>query len=123
MEEVSFKSIMDYIGIDYTVVLLYVCAGLIVKAYLSGTFHIPFTKLDVTIAWRTLIIGTVLVAIYVFIEYKYPSEFDRATLKKLFISYVFTTSFYELVLKETIVKWIVNVLNKLKPKDEIKPNE
>lgn len=116
MEELSFRSVLDYIGIDFNVVLLYVCAGLLVKAYLSGTFYIPFTKLDITIAWRTLIIGTILVFIYVFIEYKYPSEFDRTTLKKLFISYVFTTSFYELFLKETVVKWIIELLPKPKPK-------
>lgn len=103
------------LGVDWAVVLLYICAGLLVKAYLPDTINIPFTQLNITIAWRTLIIGTLIVGIYVAIEYRYPQEFTRETLKKLFVSYIFTTSFYELVLKDTIVARIVYLLEKLKP--------
>jgi hypothetical protein len=115
METIDFKSFFDFLGIDWIVVLLYVCAGLIGKAYFPDRIHIPFTKFNITDAWRTLIVGTVIIAVYVWIEYKYPTEFTRATLKKLFISYIFTTSFYELVLKDTIAARIVNILEKLKP--------
>lgn len=115
METIDFKSFFDFLGIDWIVVLLYVCAGLIGKAYFPDRIHIPFTRFNITDAWRTLIVGTVIIAVYVWIEYKYPTEFTRATLKKLFISYIFTTSFYELVLKDTIAARIVNILEKLKP--------
>jgi hypothetical protein len=115
METIDFKSFFGFLGIDWIVVLLYVCAGLIGKAYFPDRIHIPFTKFNITDAWRTLIVGTVIIAVYVWIEYKYPTEFTRATLKKLFISYIFTTSFYELVLKDTIAARIVNILEKLKP--------
>ena len=113
------KHIFASLGIDWAVVLLYICSGLLVKAYLPDNIRIPFTKINITIAWRTLIIGSIITLIYVFIEYKYPTEFNRETLKRLFVSYIFTTSFYELVLKDTVVNLIINLLSKLKPaKDE-----
>jgi hypothetical protein len=115
------KSTFDSLGIDWAVVLLYVCSGLIGKAYFPDKIHVPFTQKNITDAWRTLIVGTVLVAVYVFIEYKYPAEFTRETLKKLFVSYIFTTSFYEIVLKDTIAQRIVNLLEKLKPAKEENP--
>lgn len=119
MESFEFlKHILESLNIDWAVVLLYICAGLIAKVYLPENVRIPFTKLDITNAWRTLIIGSIIVAIYVFIEYKYPAEFNRETLKRLFVSYIFTTSFYELALKDTVVKLLVNLLNKIKPKDD-----
>src|SRR5690349_16407673 len=115
METIDFSSFFNFLGIDWIVVLLYVCAGLIGKAYFPDRIHIPFTDKNITDAWRTLIMGTVLIAGYVILEYKYPTEFTRATLKKLFVSYIFTTSFYELVLKDTIAARIVSILEKLKP--------
>lgn len=115
METIDFSSFFNFLGIDWIVVLLYVCAGLIGKAYFPDYIRVPFTKRNVTDAWRTLIVGTLIIAGYVFLEYKYPSEFTRATLKKLFVSYIFTTSFYELVLKDTIAARIVSILEKLKP--------
>jgi hypothetical protein len=120
MEAIDFmQSLFHALGIDWAVVLLYICAGLIVKAYFPDTIHIPFTKLNITDAWRVLIVGTVIVGIYVFIEYKYPTDFTRQTLKGLFVSYIFTTSFYEIVLKDTVAGRIINVLQRLKPaKDE-----
>lgn len=116
MEEI--KIIFNSLGIDWYVVLLYVCAGLITKAYFPDKIHIPFTRFNITDAWRVLIVGTVLISVYVFIEYKYPTEFTRDTLKKLFVSYIFTTSFYELALKDTIVPRIVWLLQKLKAKPD-----
>lgn len=107
---------INALGIDWAVVLLYICAGLIVKAYLPDNVFIPFTKVKITIAWLTLLLGSLITLIYVIIEYQYPTEFTRETLKKLFVSYIFTTSFYELVLKDTVVARIVWVLEKLKPK-------
>lgn len=122
MEEI--KIIFNSLGIDWSVVLLYICAGLITKAYFPDTIHIPFTKYNITDAWRVLIVGTVLISVYVFIEYKYPTEFTRDTLKKLFVSYIFTTSFYELALKDTVAPMIVSVLKKLKPKpDNVTPQQ
>jgi hypothetical protein len=118
VETFDIKSVFTLLGIDWIVVLLYVCSGLIGKAYFPEKIHIPFTKLNVTPAWRTLIVGTILVGIYVAIEYKYPAEFTRETLKRLFVSYVFTTSFYELVLKDVVAERIVNILSKLKPKQD-----
>ncbi|HRQ17692.1 MAG TPA: hypothetical protein PL085_11490 [Agriterribacter sp.] len=109
------KSIFTGLGIDWSVVLLYICSGLLVKAYLPDNIRIPFTKINITVAWRTLVIGSIITLIYVFIEYRYPSEFNRETLKRLFVSYIFTTSFYELVLKDTVVNLIINLLSKLKP--------
>ena len=116
MEQVI--SFFESLNIDWSVVLLYICAGLISKAYLPDNMHLPFTKLNITDAWRVLIIGTILISIYVFIEYKYPTEFTRDTLKRLFVSYIFTTSFYELALKDTIVPRIVWLLQKLKAKPD-----
>jgi hypothetical protein len=108
-------STFQSLGIDWAVVLIYVCAGLIDKAYLPDDIRVPFTRFNVTAAWRTLVVGTVLVSVYALIEYKYPTEFTRETLKKLFVSYIFTTSFYEIVLKDTVAGRIVSVLEKLKP--------
>lgn len=118
MEANVLKELIESLGINWAVVLLYICSGLIVKAYLPATINIPFTKIEVTSAWKTLIVGSVVVAIYVFIEYRYPEEFDRHTLKQLFVSYIFTTSFYELILKETVVDYIVSLLKKIKPKKD-----
>ena len=112
------KSLIAALGINWIVVLLYICSGLLVKAYLPGPLHIPFTKLNITDAWRVLIVGTVIVGIYIFIEYRWPAGFTRETLKGLFVSYIFTTSFYEIVLKDTIAGRIINILQKLKPAKE-----
>jgi len=116
MEEVI--TLIKSLGVEWPVVLLYICAGLISKAYLPDTMRIPFTKYIITDAWKVLVVGTLIVSVYVFIEYKYPVEFTRETLKKLFVSYIFTTSFYELALKNTIVPRIVWLLEKLKPKQD-----
>lgn len=102
--------LLSSLGIEWAVVLIYICAGLLVKAFLPDMIYIPFTQINITIPWRVLFLGTVLVSIYVFIEYQYPTEFTRATLKRLFVSYIFTTSFYEIVLKDTIAKWIVDAI-------------
>lgn len=115
MEPFDFSSFFNFLGIDWIVVLLYVCAGFIGKSYFPNAIHIPFTKLNITDAWRTLIVGTFIVAVYVAIEYKYPTEFTRETLKKLFVSYIFTTSFYEIALKDTVADRIISILGKLKP--------
>ncbi|HRE52218.1 MAG TPA: hypothetical protein PK339_12400 [Flavitalea sp.] len=106
--------LLNSLGIEWAVVLIYICAGLLVKAFLPNTINIPFTRVNITVPWRVLILGTFLVAVYVFIEYQYPTEFTRATLKRLFVSYIFTTSFYEIVLKDTIAKWIVDAIKSKK---------
>lgn len=116
MEEII--TLINSLGVEWPIVLLYICAGLITKAYLPGTIYIPFTKYIITDAWKVLVIGTLIVSVYVLIEYKYPTEFTRDTLKKLFVSYIFTTSFYELALKNTIVPRLVWLLEKLKPKQD-----
>jgi hypothetical protein len=118
MENFDFSSFFNALGIDWAVVLLYCAAGWFGKAYFPDRIHVPFTKWNITDAWRTLMVGTVLIGIYVWIEYKYPTEFTRATLKKLFISYVSTTSLYELILKDTVTARIVSILQKLKPAKE-----
>ena len=110
------KKMLDGLGIEWAVVLLYICSGLIVKSFFPGRINIPFTKINITDAWRVLILGSIVVAIYVLIEYRYPNEFTRMTLKKLFVSYIFTTSFYELVLKDTVAAWIVGLFEKIKVK-------
>ena len=110
------KKILDGLGIEWAVVLLYICSGLIVKSFFQGKITIPFTKRNITDAWRVLILGSIVVAVYVLIEYRYPNEFTRMTLKKLFVSYIFTTSFYELVLKDTVAAWIVGLFEKIKVK-------
>lgn len=115
METFDFRSVFDFLGIDWIVVLIYICAGFIGKAYLPGKICIPFTKYNVTPAWRTLIVGTTLVVGYAFLEFKYPDEFTRTTLKKLFVSYFFTIAFYEIALKDTVAARIVAVLEKIKP--------
>jgi hypothetical protein len=123
MENFDIKSVFDFLGIDWIVVLIYICAGFIGKAYFPERIHIPFTKKNVTPAWRTLIVGTVLVVGYAFLEFKYPTEFTRATMKKLFVSYFFTIAFYEIALKDTVSARIVAILEKIKPSTTKPTNE
>jgi len=105
----DFKDIFTFLNIDFKVVLLYICAGLIVKAYLNGDWCIPFTKRAVTTAWKTLIVGTIICTVYVLIDHGGYKTVTRVDMKTLFYTYIFTTSFYELVLRDTVISWIVGL--------------
>lgn len=119
----AIKDLLSFIEVDWYVVLLYICAGFIVKVYMPDNIRVPFTKRNFTNAWLTLLVGTVIVSLYVWIWYKYPEDLNRAGMKKLFISYIFTTSFYEIAIKDTIANAIVNALSKLKSKSKDEKTE
>ena len=114
----SIQAFLNAIGVDWWIVLLYICAGFVVKAYLPETIKIPFINIIITDAWKVLIVGTMIVTIYTLIQYQYPDEFMRELKMKLFVSYIFTTSFYEIALKNTVAKYIVKVQKRITPKDE-----
>lgn len=114
----DITNFLSAIGVDWSIVLLYICAGFFVKAYIPDEVKIPFTGLKVTDAWKVLIVGTAVVTVYTLIQYQYPNEFTREIRMKLFVSYIFTTSFYEIALKNTVAKYIVKVLKRITPKDE-----
>lgn len=62
---------------------------------------------------KTLIFGTVFIAVYIIIQ-KLTGELETADYSKYFLSYAFATSLYELLLK-----WFMKaVKNKLKGNDK-----
>lgn len=110
------KEIFDYLGMDWIIVLLYTCAGFYVTSFWKDDLAIPFTTKKVTVAWKTLILGSIIVLLYVFIDKGPYGKISRVDWKTIFITYVFTTSMYELFIKETVGVWIRDLLNRLKSK-------
>lgn len=83
-----------WIAIDPMVIVLVVAAGYFQRYYLKIEF---IGKYRVLPAWKTLFMGTLFVTIYVLID-RGGGKVDNAYLKKAFFSYIFATSFYELIL-------------------------
>lgn len=102
----AIKEILQGIGefltavkINPMYVLLWVAAGYIQKTYLAKV-----TKLNE--AWKTLILGSVFSLVYAILLRPIVM---KATWVEFFASYVFTTSLYELFLKDLVNKIILFV--------------
>jgi hypothetical protein len=83
-------------GIDKTIVLLVIAGGFFATTYLK-------TWTWASDAWKTLIVGSIFSAAYIFVVFQ-EKEITAATWKTFLVSYVFSTSFYELALKWIILK-------------------
>ena len=94
----NFFEELKAIHLDPIVVILILAAGFWQKTYLKSWTKLKIGRWSVLLssAWKTLIIGTIFSILYtavIFIsgmdkDYQWPD---------LFYSYVFTTSFYELI--------------------------
>lgn len=100
----------DSMHLDIIIIVLVIAGGFWAKTYLDGWTHIRIGKWQPAFsnAWKTLIIGTVFAAIYVFIL-RITTGLPKDTYLRIFYSYVFATSFYELILGPFVV-WVKSKL-------------
>jgi hypothetical protein len=96
------------LGINPIYIMLWVCAGYFQKTYLQGLtgIKIPFSakRILVNEAWKTLILGSLFSFVYAAL--KRPLN-EVHTWVEFCASYVFTTSMYELFIKELANKLIL----------------
>ncbi|TAN17245.1 MAG: hypothetical protein EPN37_07265 [Chitinophagaceae bacterium] len=90
--------------INTVVMILILLGGIFATRYL--------TTWKITSAWKTLIVGTLFVTIYIGIK-ALEDTFKVADIESYFITYCVTTSLYELILKH-FMDWIQNQLNSSK---------
>ncbi|MGN6438387.1 MAG: hypothetical protein ACTHMM_17725 [Agriterribacter sp.] len=102
----NLLSFLKALGVDWTLVFIYWLGGTFITTFFVSTWRIPFTRYCVTGAWRTLLIGTMLIALWLRITYGPIILWTQEIKKTVFISYLFTTSMYELFLKDTLDKWL-----------------
>jgi hypothetical protein len=98
--ELNLFEALSSIGIDYLIVLMVLAGGFFATTYLDGWTHIRIGtwKPKFSDAWKTLIVGSIFTAVYIVVLIK-TSGFPKELWKQFFISYIFATSFYELLLK------------------------
>ena len=82
-------------AMDPYVILLIIMGGYFQRYYWKSETKIG--KIFILPAWKTLIVGTLFVIIYTLIT-KYDGTFAPSYVKQAFLSYVFATSAYELIL-------------------------
>lgn len=80
--------------INVMYVLLWVAAG-----YVQSQYFKWFTKFSD--AWKTLVLGSVFSVVYAILLRDVTT---KATWVEFFASYIFATSFYELLLKDSVSK-------------------
>lgn len=85
--------------LDLIVMALILLSGIYVKNYFE------FWKWDT--ALKTLIVSTLAVAVYVLIKWV-VGDFDPKLIESYFLTYIFTTSLYELLLKSFFDKIGIN---------------
>jgi hypothetical protein len=92
--------------IDPIVVVLIIAGGFFAKTYLGGLTHVRIgvKQANISVAWKTLIVGTWFSAMYIGILAAI-GQFSKDIWLELFYSYVFATSFYELIINP-FTKWI-----------------
>ena len=96
----DFKAALDSLNIDILIVLMVLAGGFWAKTYLDTWTHIRIGSWRPAFsnAWKTLIVGTILCAVYLAIRKSSGDLIDGEEIKRSFVSYVFATSFYELIL-------------------------
>ena len=84
------------LGINYQIVIMILLGGIFAQTYFRAFTHIGPFKIDA--AWRTLIVGTAFVfGLVIFKAYRGP--LPKEIWEEYFISYIFSTSLYEIDLK------------------------
>lgn len=98
--------------INVVIVMLVIAGGFWAKTYLDKWTHIRIGKWrpQVLMAWKTLIVGTIIIAAYILVI-RYTDGISKEEWKSTFTSYVFATSFYELIIGP-FTRWFQNVLGK-----------
>lgn len=94
----NFFEELKNIHLDPIVVILILAAGFWQKTYLKSWTKLTLGKWSVTLssAWRTLTIGTIFSLLYVGVVHWSGMAKDYEWTD-LYYSYIFTTSFYELI--------------------------
>ena len=95
--------------VDWLIVVLVICAGYYQNSYLKGVTLAKDAKYDSTL--KTLILGTLFNVVYLVIL-GVNSGLPKEVWAKLFFSYIFATSFYDILMRP-IGKWIVNRFRKM----------
>jgi len=88
MEQQAIQELIDHV--DWVVMMLFIVGGMFAKNYLTGW--------RISNAWKTLIVGSVFVSIYVLVQLAI-GKFEKDFLDKYVFTYFCTTSLYELILK------------------------
>lgn len=76
--------------IDWVVMMLFILGGLFAKNY--------FTDWKLSTAWKTLLVGSLFVLIYVLVQW-WAGKFHIHDIDRYVFTYFATTSLYELILK------------------------
>lgn len=94
---ISINTSLLSLNIDLMIVLLVISGGFFQKKYWN-------TDTRLNSAFKTLIVATVFTAIYLLLSCDFESfETAKHCLKIAFISYCISTSFYEIIVKHTLI--------------------
>jgi hypothetical protein len=92
MEVLNF---LKEIHIDPIIAMIIVAGGFFSKTYLKDLTNIGRFKF--TDAWKTLLVGSIFITVYIIIL-SLTNAFPQDMWLEVFYSYIFATSFYELIL-------------------------
>lgn len=102
----SIFTSLGNMGINRQIVIMVLLGGLFAQSYFNGFTHIGKIKIDA--AWRTLIIGSLFVAGLIAVK-AIRGPLPKGIWEEYFISYVFSTSLYELILKKAFNKLLIKL--------------
>ena len=91
---------LTFFSIDPVIVLMVLCGGFFATKYLKGWTW-------ANDAWKTLIVGSIFSAAYILVVFT-EKEMTAGIWKSFLISYVATTSLYEL-----FIKWLVEKIKNI----------
>jgi hypothetical protein len=111
----EFLDVLKEFHLDYKVIAMVLAGGFFAKTYFKWNhIHIGKFRMALTDAWKTLMIGSFFVSLYIGITFLVQG-FPKEIWLDVFYSYIFTTSFYELLL-QPFVKMIKKKFGDEEPK-------
>lgn len=108
----DYSQFLKLLYLNPIIIVLVLGSGFWAKNYLKKWTGIRLGKyfVGLSVAWKTLIVGTVFTAIYILIVSKGVGVSKEMWIES-FVSYIFATSFYELILAP-VSEWIQGKVTK-----------
>jgi len=102
----DYSQFLKLLHLNPIIIILVLGSGFWAKNYLKKWSAIRIGKFSVVIstAWKTLIVGTLFTVVYILIASRGISVTKEMWIE-FFVSYIFATSFYELILAP-ISEWV-----------------
>ncbi len=108
----DYSQFLKLLHLNPIIIILVLGSGFWAKNYLKKWTALRIGKYSVSVstAWKTLIVGTIFTAIYILITSQ-GVDITKEMSIEFFVSYIFATSFYELILAP-VSDWVQGKMTK-----------